>query len=202
MCVNEPPVRRRRPRADAVRNRERLLVEADAVFREHGADASLEGVARRAGVAIGTLYGHFPTRHVLVAALLRRRHDTLFTWGEGLRGGPDPGAALGSWVHAVVEHAATYGGLADLLASGAADAESELHADCERMSRIGEVLVTEARAAGAVRPDVRGEDVFALMNAAAWAHAGLSPEVADRLVGFTLDGFRTQAPAPEPAPRS
>ncbi|MFI1522769.1 helix-turn-helix domain-containing protein, partial [Kitasatospora cineracea] len=61
---------RRRPRADALRNRERLLAEADAVFREEGTGASLEGVARRAGVAIGTLYGHFPTRAALVAALL------------------------------------------------------------------------------------------------------------------------------------
>ncbi len=195
MSSDQPAVSRRRPRADALRNRERLLAEADAVFREHGADASLESVARRAGVAIGTLYGHFATRHVLVAVLLRRRHDRLFAWGEGLHAGPDPGAALDAWVRAVVEHAATYGGLAELLASGAADPGSELHADCARMSRIGEALVAEAKAAGAVRPDLRGDDVVALMNAGAWARAGLSPEVADRLVAFTLDGFRARPPS-------
>ncbi|GAA4969318.1 TetR/AcrR family transcriptional regulator [Pseudonocardia tropica] len=179
---------RRRPRADARRNRQRLLAEADAVFREDGSGASLERVARRAGVAIGTLYGHFPTRHDLVAALLRRRHDELFAWGEGLGAERGPGAALEAWVRAVVEHASTYSGLADLLV--AADAGSELHDDCARMTAIGEALVAGARAAGAVRADIRGEDVFTLVNAAAWTRAGLSPEDADRLVTFTLDGFR------------
>jgi len=180
----------RRPRADALRNRQQVLAEADAVFREHGAAGSLESVARRAGVAIGTLYGHFPTRHVLVGALLRERHDTLFTWGDELTAGDDPWDALGNWVRAVVEHTATYRGLADLFAASAADAESELHVDCARMTAIGEALVAAARNAGVVRPDLGGEDVFVLMNAAAWARAQLSPAEADRLVGFTLDGFR------------
>ncbi|NUU21523.1 MAG: helix-turn-helix transcriptional regulator, partial [Streptomycetaceae bacterium] len=71
------PQRTRRPRADALRNYERLLDAADAAFREHGTEASLEGIARRAGVAIGTLYGHFPNRRALAAALLRERHTAL-----------------------------------------------------------------------------------------------------------------------------
>lgn len=174
-----------------MRNRLRVLTEADAVFREHGADGSLESVARRAGVAIGTLYGHFPTRHVLVGALLRERHDALFTRGDELVAGEDPWAALGEWVRAVVEHAATYSGLADLFAAGSTDAGSALHADCARMAAIGEALVAAARTAGVVRPDVGGEDVFVLMNAAAWARAQHSPAEADRLVTFALAGFRS-----------
>lgn len=160
------------------------------MFREQGAAASLERIARRAGVAIGTLYGHFPTRQDLVGALLRDRHDALFAWGDGLCAGDDPAAALEEWVRAVVEHAATYSGLADLFAAGAADAESTLHADCLRMTRIGETLVSEALAAGVVRPDLRGEDVFVLMNAAAWTH-GTSPAAAVRLIAFALAGFRS-----------
>lgn len=187
--TSEGGARRRPLRADARRNRDRLLAEADAAFREHGADASLESVARRAGVAIGTLYGHFPTRHALVGALLRDRHDTLFVDGERLTSADDAGEALHAWVRAVVEHAATYGGLADLFAAGAADAGSELHADCLRMTAIGEALVDRARAAGAVRPDVLGDDVVVLMNAAAWVRTTLSVEQAERLVSATLAGF-------------
>lgn len=186
----------RRPRADAARNRQRVLAEADAVFREHGAGGSLESVARRAGVAIGTLYAHFPTRHVLVGALLRERHDTLFARGDQLLAGPDPGAALDAWVRAVVEHAATYSGLAELFAAGAADAGSELHADCVRMTAIGEALVAAARDAGVVRPEVRGEDVFVLINAAAWVRAQHSSAEAERLVAFTLDGLTPRAAHP------
>jgi AcrR family transcriptional regulator len=185
----DPSASRRRPRADAVRNRERLLAAADEVFAEHGADAPLDGIARLAGVAIGTLYGHFPTRHALVGALLRDRHDTLFAAGEQLRSAADPAAALRAWVRAVVEHAAGYGGLADLFAAGATDAGSELHDDCLRISAIGEALVERARAAGAVRADLRGDDVFVLMNAAAWVRSTLSADQAERLVEVTLTGL-------------
>ncbi|BCB82267.1 hypothetical protein Pflav_086770 [Phytohabitans flavus] len=69
-------------RADARRNYERLLAEADAVFREHGTEASLEEIARRAGVAIGTLYAHFPTRHALLESLMRDRNDAVVAQGR------------------------------------------------------------------------------------------------------------------------
>jgi AcrR family transcriptional regulator len=129
----------RRPRADARRNYERLLTEADAAFRERGVEASLESIARAAGVAIGTLYGHFPSRRSLVGALLRERNEALFELGDGLaaEAGPD---ALGAWVRAVTEHAATYSGLAAMLANGLDDEASELHASCLRLSGIGERL--------------------------------------------------------------
>lgn len=179
----------RRLRADARRNRERLLAVADATFREQGAEASLESVARRAGVAIGTLYGHFPTRRAFVGALLRERHDALFAAGEELAARPDAGEALAAWVRAVVVHAATYRGLAEMLAGGLDDAGSELHADCLRMTELGDRLVVSAQAAGAIRPDVRGEDVFALMNAGAWVRENVSAAQAERLVAFTLAGF-------------
>ncbi|WP_433330835.1 TetR/AcrR family transcriptional regulator [Spirillospora sp. CA-294931] len=183
----------RRPRADARRNYERLLAEADSVFHEHGTDASLERVARQAGVAIGTLYGHFPNRRALVAALLRERHETLFDLGARLTAGVPPADALDVWVRAVVVHTAAYRGLAALLADGLGDEASELHAACRRMTSISESLIAGARAAGAIRPDVAGEDVFALMNAAAWVHVEISPAQSDRLVTFTLDGLAAHA---------
>ncbi|XVQ12731.1 TetR/AcrR family transcriptional regulator [Spirillospora sp. CA-255316] len=180
---------RRRPRADARRNYERLLAEADAAFREQGTDASLEGIARRAGVAIGTLYGHFPNRRALVGALLRERNEALFERGRHLLAGPDPVRALTDWVHAVVEHAAAYQGLAALLAGGLDDQESELHASCVRMNEISDQLIAGVRSAGALRQDVTGADIFTLMNAAAWTRERMPAQHADRLLRLAMDGM-------------
>ncbi|MFJ4677772.1 TetR/AcrR family transcriptional regulator [Kitasatospora sp. NPDC088783] len=176
---------RRRPRADARRNRERLLAEADAVFREEGTGASLERVARRAGVAIGTLYGHFPTRAALIAALLDARNQELFAHGDGLAEHPDPARALADWIRAVVRHAAAYQGLAAALAARS----DELQDSCHRLTAIGDRLVDRARRAGALRGDTTGADVFTLMNAAAWAREHDTEAQADRLLDLALAGM-------------
>jgi AcrR family transcriptional regulator len=181
---------RRRPRADARRNYERLLAEADAAFREHGTEAPLEHIARQAGVAIGTLYGHFPNRRTLLGALLRDRHDALFALGDQLVSHPAAAEALAIWMRTVVTHAAAYRGLANVLVDGLDDEASELHAACKRMTAIGDRLVENAREADAIRADVRGADVFALMNAAAWVGEQVSQEQADRLLSFAMDGLR------------
>src|SRR3954449_1708164 len=87
----------RKPRADAVRNRDRLLVAAKAVFSAGGSDASLEAVARRAGVGIGTLYRHFPTREALFEAVYRREVDELAALAEALNLEAAPAEALRRW---------------------------------------------------------------------------------------------------------
>ncbi|WP_131764660.1 TetR/AcrR family transcriptional regulator [Candidatus Protofrankia californiensis] len=182
---------RRRLRADAQRNHDRLLVEADAAFREQGTNASLEGIARRAGVAIGTLYAHFPTRRSLIGALLRQRNNTVFDRGEELLAHPSAAVALTAWVRAVIEHAAAYQGLAAMLAEGVDDQASELHQSCVQMTDIGDRLIVKAREAGALRQDATGTDIFALMNAAAWISEQMSKEQADRLVDLTMGGLLT-----------
>ena len=182
--------RTREPRADARRNTERLLAAADVAYGQHGTDASLERIAREAGVAVGTLYGHFPNRHALIAALLRTRHDTLFALGTDLLAEPDSGAALGRWVRAVADNAATYGGLADVLTASLGDRESEMHADCARITELTGQLTRTAQTAGVLRPEVSVDDLITLMSAAAWAHEHLSPASSERLIRFTLDGFR------------
>jgi len=179
-------------RADARRNYDRLLAEADVAFREHGTDTSLEAVARRAGVAVGTLYGHFPNRRALVSALLRERNEALFAFGERLLAGADARRALREWISAVVDHATTYRGLAALLADGIDDAASELHASCARMADIGDRVLAAAREAGVVRREVTGTDVLAVMNAVAWTREHASTEQADRLLAFTVDGMVTR----------
>src|SRR5438876_11725942 len=97
----------RKPRADAVRNRERVLQAAKRVFSAGGSDASLEAVAKRAGVGIGTLYRHFPTREALFEAVYRREVDQLSELAEQLKSAPEPVDALRRWLKANVELVAT-----------------------------------------------------------------------------------------------
>lgn len=185
--------RQRRPRADARRNYERLLAEADAAFRAHGTDAPLETIARQAGLAIGTLYGHFPTRRTLVAALLRERNDALFQLGDGLLAEPSELLALTGWMRAATRHAAAYQGLASMLADGAGDERSELHASCVRMAGFTQKLTERARDAGIIRPAVTAADVSALISAAAWSAERTTAEDADRLLDLAFSGLREPA---------
>ncbi|WP_027929064.1 TetR/AcrR family transcriptional regulator [Amycolatopsis thermoflava] len=178
-------------RADARRNRDRLLDAAEEGFRERGVEASLEGIARRAGVSIGTLYAHFPSRAALAAALLRARHDDLFALGDSL-----PGEQIATWARAVTAHAATYRGLAAFLVAGFATEASELHDDCARMERITERLVRGAHAAGVIDQDVTATDVLAVTGAAAWTREQVSPEQADRLLEIALRGFQSRTGKP------
>src|SRR5437667_12711041 len=116
----------RRPRADAVRNRERVLESAKAVFSAGGPDASLEAVARRAGVGIGTLYRHFPTREALFEAVYRREVQQLGELAEQLKDAAAPVDALRRWLRANVELVATKKGMIASLAL-AVQGSSELY---------------------------------------------------------------------------
>src|SRR5271165_7167711 len=131
----------RRPRADAVRNRERVLEAAKAVFSAGGPDASLEGVARRAGVGIGTLYRHFPTREALFEAVYRREVQQLGELAEQLKSEAAPVEALRRWLRSNVEFVATKKGMAAALAL-AMNSSSELIAySFERLTKaVGALL--------------------------------------------------------------
>jgi AcrR family transcriptional regulator len=181
--------RLRRPRADGRRNYERLLAEADLAFREHGTDAPLEAIARQAGVAIGTLYGHFPTRRTLVGALLHDRNEALFQLGDRLLADPSALRALTEWMRAAARHAAAYRGLASMLADGAEDEQSELHESCLRMADFTEKLTARARDVGVIRRGVTGADVSALIGAAAWTAERTSAEDVERLLDLAFNGM-------------
>src|SRR4051812_32586949 len=105
----------RKPRADAVRNRDRVLEAAKIVFSAGGSEASLEAVAKRAGVGIGTLYRHFPTREALFEAVYRREVEQLSELAEQLKGAPEPLEALRRWMKANVELVATKKGMISAL---------------------------------------------------------------------------------------
>jgi AcrR family transcriptional regulator len=152
---------KRRPRADAVRNRERLLEAAKALFSAGGADASLEAVARRAGVGIGTLYRHFPTREALFESVYRREVDELADLAEQLRADDvAPTEALRRWLRSNVEFVATKKGMSAALAL-AAHKSSELSAySFDRLTKAVGALLDRAVAAGAIRADVGPEDLL------------------------------------------
>jgi AcrR family transcriptional regulator len=188
--VNTGQSPRRQPRADARRNHERLLAEAGSVFGEQGTDAPLETVARQAGVAIGTLYGHFPTRRALVSALLQERNDALFQLGDRLLAESSALRALTEWMRAAARHAAAYRGLAAMLAEGAGNERSELHESCLRMEGFTEKLTTRAREAGTIGPGITAADVSALISAAAWTAERATAEDAERLLDLALNGMR------------
>src|SRR5882757_8693925 len=143
----------RRPRADAVRNRERVLSAAKVVFSAGGPEASLEAVAKRAGVGIGTLYRHFPTRQDLFEAVYRREVEQLSELAEQLKNAKDPVDALRRWLRSNVEFVATKKGMSAALAL-TFQSSSELAAfSMERLTRAVGSLLDRAVAAGEMRAD-------------------------------------------------
>lgn len=179
-------------RADARRNYERLLAEARTAFTERGTDTSLEDIARRAGVGIGTLYRHFPNRTALMGAVFQGEVDALLTRARELEDAPRPCAALVEWLRAIVAHASTYRGLSRALMAAPADASSGL-ARCSRpMLEAGGVLLARAQRTGDVRADVEIRDLMQLTNGIALAaeESPDDPELADRLLTLTLTGLK------------
>ena len=177
-------------RADARRNYERLLAQAEVTFRERGTEASLEEIARRAGVSIGTLYGHFPTRQALLEAMLHESIDRLVATAGELLTHPSPGEALTRWARATAAHTSAFRGLATSLLSSLKDENNPLYRACQQMTVAGERLLDRARAAGLVRAEAGAADMFALINAAAWVREQVPDEQGDRLLAFMIDGLR------------
>lgn len=179
-------------RADARRNYERVLAEARSAFAEHGTDASLEDVARRAGVGIGTLYRHFPNRHALMNAVFQEALADLLDRSRELAGSDRPCHALVAWLRALITHAGEYRGLARALMSASHDASSALTQCSSGLRTAGELLLVRAQVSGAVRADTSIDDLMQLTNAIALAAEQTpdDPELADRLLTLTLSGLK------------
>lgn len=181
-------------RADARRNYERLLAEARTAFTERGTDTSLEDIARRAGVGIGTLYRHFPNRAALMAAVFKGEVDALLARARELADAPRPCSALVEWLRAIIAHASTYRGLSRALMAAPADESSGLSRCSVPMREAGSELLARAQRSGAVHPDVNINDLMQLTNGIALAveESPDDPELADRLLTLTLTGLRAE----------
>jgi AcrR family transcriptional regulator len=173
-------------------------------FVEQGIGAPLDEIARRAGVGIGTLYRHFPTREALVDALIRDGVDELCHKGDELAGSADPMDALAAWLRALVDHAARFRGLAaSIVAAGCGTDHDQALADsCARVNGAGGALMARAREAGQLRPDVDDADIIDLAASIAWItdHAPRDEGQTDRLLGLVLDAITTHPSAAGAAP--
>lgn len=179
------------PRADAERNRERVLETARALVAEQGTGISLRDVARRAEVGLGTLYRHFPNREALLEALLRHRFEHLAERADRLAAELPPRPALAAWTAEFVVGAGAHRGLAADLLATLSDPTSPLHAACATMRGAGDRLLRAAQDAGEVRPDITGVELFALVSAVGWISDAV-PAIADRqdhLLTVVLDGL-------------
>lgn len=177
-------------RADARRNYEQLVEQAEFAFAESGVDASLDEIARRAGVASGTLYRHFPTRLDLIEAVLAGQIAELADLGRGLLTADDELDALSTWLRAAITHALTYRGLAAEVLNAALDRGDDLSSRWHtELFDVGSALLARARRSGAVAADADDVDVLKMVGAIAWA-APDSPAQADRLLGLLMTGLR------------
>jgi AcrR family transcriptional regulator len=183
-------------RVDAKRNYDHLIEAAEAEFAKHGADASLDAIAKRAGVGIGTLYRHFPTRDDLIAKVVSSGTEAICALGRELLDDPSPADALHRWLLELVAHQTAYRGLTAALANGYVKASnSELCVTCDHIAKAGAALLERAQAAGEIRRDAEVRELILTAHSAAWiAEQTKDPGAVDRLLGILFDGLRVIDP--------
>ena len=177
-------------RAHARRNRERLVAAAQEAFGRDGPDASLDAIARSAGVGIGTLYRHFPTRNLLILACYQREVDQLVCSAAELINSEPPTIALRMWMNRLAHYAATKAGLAEALRSAPAADTVELPGTYHEILAALATLLEAGVAAGAIRSDMDALDVLLAMGGL----FHLPPDQpwqpqANRLIDLLMDGL-------------
>jgi AcrR family transcriptional regulator len=181
----------RKPRADALRNRDRLLEAARTVFSAGGPEASLEGVAKAAGVGIGTLYRHFPTREALFEAVYRREVQQLADLAQRPEKTTEPVEALRQWMRSFVKFVATKKGISAALAFVVSKDSDLVSSSSEVLKGALGALLSRAAAAGEIRDDIDPDDLLRALVGMCYTHdhAGWQKSVL-RLVDVFIDGLR------------
>jgi AcrR family transcriptional regulator len=178
-------------RADAKRNYESLITAARDVFASEGAQASMEAIARKAGVGVGTLYRHFPKRIDLVEAVYRTDVDELVDAAERVVAELDPGAAVDAFLLAFLSYARTKHTMLTELRE-AFEQHPELRLESrERIDQAAELVLSRAQRAGVVRDDIDGADLMQIVGPMC-ANAVLTEEQGERLVAVIADGLRSK----------
>ncbi len=187
-------------RADARRNREKLIETAVVAFADSGVEASLEDIARRAGVGIGTLYRHFPTREHLVEVVYRRELEGLAAAARQLAADKRPDIALEQWMRRFVDYIAAKRGMANSLKILMASNASLFAEGSGVLRSAADELLTAAAEQGFVRNDIDTMDllhalssIYSLPSSPEWR------ERSDRLIGLLMDGLKVQQDKPESA---
>ena len=182
----------RRMRADAVKNRARILAAAEEIFATEGVSVPIDRVAEKAGLGVGTLYRHFPTKEALFEAIVVARLETLLETVKAQREATDAGEALFSFLRAIAGQASAKRDLFEALGSAGVDIKSQCSEMMDEMKRNVDVLRQRAVDAGAMRSDVSTEEMFGLVMGACQAseHAG-SEAACQRMVEIVCDGLRS-----------
>ncbi len=190
----------RRPRADAVRNRDLLITAAAEAFAARGADVPLEDIARNAGVGIGTLYRHFPTRESLVEAVYRHEIDVLCERADQLLESMPPEQALAEWMQLFVVHVATKRGMLSLLKPMLSTNPNFSDQTRGRATAAATKLLEAGVAAGTIRADVNGGDLLRAVGGICMSTDQERSAASERLVGLLFDGLRHGAAGSRNAP--
>jgi AcrR family transcriptional regulator len=182
----------RKPRADALRNRARVLEAAEEVFAAKGTGASTEEIAQQAGVGAGTLFRHFPTKEALMEAIVVGRLEGLIAQATALSAAEDPGAAFFHFFDLMVDHAARKKAYTEALVRAGVDVKSVIEPAGRNLRRALRTLLVRAQKAGAVRDDLQVAEVMALMIGAARVaeHAAADRHLRSRTLAVLLDGLR------------
>jgi AcrR family transcriptional regulator len=182
------PLVQRPKRADARRNYDKLIAAARDAFAEHGTSASLEEVARRAGVGIGTLYRHFPSRQDLLEAVYVEEVEQVCQSADELADLP-PWEALAGWLHRVVAYVGRKHALAEELWNYL-DRDAEVFRGCRTaLFAAGEPLLERAQQAGAVRHDANLDDILQIVGGIG-KNPTTPPDQVEHVLDIALDGLR------------
>ncbi|HEU5434463.1 MAG TPA: TetR/AcrR family transcriptional regulator [Thermomicrobiales bacterium] len=179
-------------RADARRNRARLLAAAAELFAAEGSGVPIGEIARRAGVGVGTVYRHFPTKELLFAAVVRERLERLAAEARVLLAADDPGEAFFAFFRSLVEGGAAKKDLSDALAGAGIDIASHTGDLASEVRDALAKLLLRAQRAGAVRADIAAADLYALLAGVLLAMDQRRGDVAlrDRIIAVVADGLR------------
>ena len=187
----KPTAPARKPRADSARNRQALIDAAKAAFAEVGLNVSLEEIARGAGVGIGTLYRHFPTREAVVEAVYRRAVEQLAEAAPQLLEASPAADALHKWMHLFIDYIATKRLIAPSLGAAAGRTSPLYATSAELITRAITTLVKRAVASGEVRKDIDPADLLRAMVGVSYGNPDAGWQAsARRLIDILMDGLR------------
>jgi AcrR family transcriptional regulator len=181
----------RKPRRDALRNRERILEVAKGAFTRHGADASLDDIAKQAGVGAGTLYRHFPTRDALIEAVYRSEVEKLAAAADGFAAAMSPVEALRAWLLLFVDYIAAKHIIAPALNSLAGGPSRLYEGSRSLVQGAIDELVKRAKKSGDVRRDIDASDLLRAVIGVSYVGSGGDwQQSARRLVDILIAGSR------------
>jgi AcrR family transcriptional regulator len=180
-------------RADAVKNRQRILEAAEATFAAEGLAVPIDRVAERAGVGVGTLYRHFPTKEALFEAIVMTRLEDLVAAAQSAADAEDPTEALFAFLRHFGCEAEAKHDLFDAMGAAGFDIKSQCAATVEELKRAVDRLVERAKAAGTIRTDVGAEEIIGLIMGACQAarQSGYDQAASQRMIDIVCNGLRT-----------